>query len=138
VIFVRALINPASICGRLVFQFADRYRLILSEPVLREIIDVLNRPELTRRFRRLNDLDLGAVLALLRRADMVTLPAVPAISRDPNDDKFLATARVAGARYIVTEDQDLLVLNPYEGIDIVTAAGFLSILEHEPGSLPPP
>lgn len=48
------------------------------------------------------------------------------ICRDPDDDKFLALAVAANASCIVTGDKDLLILNPYENIPILSPAGFLS------------
>src|SRR5688572_5740759 len=110
VIFVRALINPHGIWGRLIFQHGRAYTLIISPPVVEEILDVLHRPELTRRFRSLVGLDVARVIAILDHAEAVELQDVPAVSRDPKDDKFLATAVAARADYVVTEDNDLLVL----------------------------
>jgi predicted nucleic acid-binding protein len=48
------------------------------------------------------------------------------VCRDPNDDMVLECAVVSGAQFIVTGDKDLLVLNPYSGIQIVTPAEFLA------------
>lgn len=45
--------------------------------------------------------------------------------RDPKDDKFLELACSAKAKCIITSDQDLLVLNPFRGIPIMTIAEFL-------------
>lgn len=45
--------------------------------------------------------------------------------RDANDNMILASAIAAGADAIVTGDLDLLVLQEYEGIPIVTAKEFL-------------
>jgi putative PIN family toxin of toxin-antitoxin system len=45
--------------------------------------------------------------------------------RDPKDNKFLELAVESGAACIITGDKDLLVLNPYEHIQILTAADFL-------------
>jgi predicted nucleic acid-binding protein len=56
VVFVRALINPYSFWGRLVFEHYHEYRLVISPQVLREYIEVMNRPELTED-RDLLDLD---------------------------------------------------------------------------------
>jgi putative PIN family toxin of toxin-antitoxin system len=128
VVFVRALINPHSACGRIVFE-AARYQLFLSEPVLVEILEVLRRPELTRKFRALQDLDLRRVLDILGRAAVVRVPSIPAVSRDPKDDKFLATALAARADYLVSEDRDLLDLEAYDGTTIFTCEEFLAILE---------
>ena len=48
--------------------------------------------------------------------------------RDPKDDKFLEVAINGGAEWIVTGDNDLLVLHPFEGVDIVSPADYLARL----------
>jgi len=45
--------------------------------------------------------------------------------RDPKDNKFLELAIAANADCIVTGDKDLLVLNPFRGIKIVSPSDFL-------------
>jgi putative PIN family toxin of toxin-antitoxin system len=47
--------------------------------------------------------------------------------RDPRDDKFLEVAVNGRADAIVTGDQDLLVLNPFRGIAILSPAGYLEL-----------
>jgi putative PIN family toxin of toxin-antitoxin system len=44
---------------------------------------------------------------------------------DPDDNRVLECALEAGAGYLVTGDQHLLVLHPYRGIAIVTPRQFL-------------
>jgi len=129
VVFVRSLINPHSMWGHAVFHHADSYSLFLSRPVLAEILDVLKRPELTRKFRSLQGMDMARVIDILGQAQVVEVAAAPKASRDPKDDKFLATAHAAGAAYLVSEDEDLLVLEEYEGVKIVDTTTFLRILE---------
>lgn len=46
------------------------------------------------------------------------------ICRDPDDDKFLECAKDSHALYIVSGDKDLLVIEKYENIQIVTAKDF--------------
>lgn len=46
--------------------------------------------------------------------------------RDPKDDKFLELAKSANADCIITKDDDLLVLNPFEGITILNVTVFLN------------
>lgn len=48
-------------------------------------------------------------------------------SRDPKDDKFLEVAVNGAANVLVTGDRDLLVLNPFRGIAIVTPAEYISL-----------
>ncbi len=48
--------------------------------------------------------------------------------RDPKDDKFLTLAVAANADYIVSGDADLLVLHPFQGIQIIKPADFVDII----------
>jgi putative PIN family toxin of toxin-antitoxin system len=46
------------------------------------------------------------------------------ICRDPDDDKFINCAKDARALYVVSGDNDLLVLKQYENIRVITAREF--------------
>jgi predicted nucleic acid-binding protein len=61
----------------------------------------------------------------------VVVPGTPSVraSRDPEDDKFLAAAVQAHARYIVTGDKDLLDLKVHRGVRVVKPAQFLRTIE---------
>ena len=48
-----------------------------------------------------------------------------AVCRDPDDDKFIECAVDAQCVYIVSGDKDLLAVEEYEGIKIVTVTDFL-------------
>ena len=48
--------------------------------------------------------------------------------RDPKDNKYLALAAAAGAEILVSSDADLLVLDPWRGVRIVTPAQFLALI----------
>ena len=48
------------------------------------------------------------------------------VCRDPQDNHLLALSLDGKASYLVTGDSDLLVLNPFRGIHIVTPARFLA------------
>ncbi len=41
------------------------------------------------------------------------------ISRDPDDDKFIACALTAKVKFIISGDQDLLSVTGYQGIHII-------------------
>lgn len=92
VILVRGLINPFSLWGRVIFDFAGRYRWLVSPAVVDEYVDVLNRPELVRKYRTVATRDLDTVLGNLATALVVEPSATPAVCRDPEDDKLLAAA----------------------------------------------
>ncbi len=127
-VFLRALINPHSRCGRLLDDFVDDYELVLSPAIIREILEVLHRPRLRVKFPHITQLDIARVIALFEQATVVEPKDVPSVPRDPVDDKFLACAKLAGAEYLVTEDKDLLVLEFYEGSRICQPAEFIEQL----------
>jgi putative PIN family toxin of toxin-antitoxin system len=129
VIFVWCLLNPRSHWGTLIFERVGSYPLVVSPSVLSEIIEVLDRPVLARSFRFVAGRDKRTVLALLSRAEVVAFADVPAVSRDRQDDKFRATAKAGSADYLVTEDNDLLVIGEHEGMRIADALTFLRILD---------
>jgi putative PIN family toxin of toxin-antitoxin system len=126
--FVRGLINPLSRWGHILFDYADGYQLIVSEPLVVEVLDVLRRPAVVRLYRTLPGRDPAAVLAILHAAETVELDDIPAVSRDPNDDMVLATAVTGSTDYIVSEDKDLLSIGSHEGVRIITAEMFLALL----------
>jgi putative PIN family toxin of toxin-antitoxin system len=129
VVFVRSLLNHHSWWGRLVFEHAADYHLIVSRETVMEVIDVLGRPNLQRLFSTLEERNPATILDFLARAEAVELAVIPTLSRDSKDNIFLATALVGRADYLVSEDRDLLDLGDYEGTQIVTADVFLRILE---------
>ena len=49
------------------------------------------------------------------------------VCRDPKDDKFLELAVSAQASYLVTNDKDLLVLNPFQAVGVRMRTDFLSL-----------
>ena len=55
-------------------------------------------------------------------------PLPQPVCRDPDDDVVLATALAARADIIVTGDDDLLVLEKFQGIRILSPRQFLELL----------
>ena len=59
-------------------------------------------------------------------AEEVAITESVGACRDPKDDKFLELAVSGRADYLVTGDLDLLVLDPFRGVRILTPADFLA------------
>lgn len=129
-ILVRALIKPQGTVGPVLRRLLDGgYILIYSEPLLEELVDILSRPRIRDKYH-LGDEDIETVLLLiLLRGDAVVPNRRITVCRDPKDNKVLEAAVAGGADVIVSGDEDLLVLNPFEGIPIVGPAEFLAMLE---------
>jgi len=128
--YVSMAIKARGTADRLLAAWRDeRFVLLLSPPILEEIIRVLRSPRL-RRLIRLTALEInGLIESLLLDAELTPgRLAVQVITRDPSDNMFLACAVEGRADYIVSGDRDLLTLESYQDIPIVTAAEFLRVL----------
>jgi putative PIN family toxin of toxin-antitoxin system len=129
--FLRALISPGGPWGEIVFDHAGLYTLIVSDELIRECTGVFRRPELARRLSTLQGRNLETVEGLLRRGTRVILKEVPRASRDSSDDYLIEMARIGRARYVATEDKDLLSIGVLDDILFVTGRTFLEVLrEH--------
>ena len=62
---------------------------------------------------------------VLASAELVSITERIITCRDPKDDKFLELAVNGHADLIVSGDADLLTLDPFRGIPIVTPAAFV-------------
>jgi putative PIN family toxin of toxin-antitoxin system len=121
-VFVSAVLKVNSL-PFLVVRWIDQHGgLLKSVTTEREILGVLDRPHIAAvtipSFRD----DLAKMLA---RAELVAIAERIAACRDPTDDKFLELAVNGRADLIVSGDADLLALNPFREIPIVTPAAFV-------------
>jgi putative PIN family toxin of toxin-antitoxin system len=99
-------------------------RVAVSEAVLAELLDVLDRPRLARFI----DPELRAELVgqLDALGAFFTPTEIVADCRDAKDDKYLELALAAGAWAIVSGDADLLVLHPWRGVRVLRPAAYLA------------
>ncbi len=136
-LFVSGAISPTGAPRRLLRAWTDgRFRLVLSADHHAELADVLARPKLARLFR-IEPADLAELLAGLAAVPrVIPAPTIPLTVRDPKDAKIVAAALGGEADYLVTGDDDLLVLarDPRLGrLRIVTVAAFLAVLGEQKG-----
>jgi len=129
---VRALIMPHGTVGPMLqrLRWGD-YTILYSWPMLDELVDVLNRPRISRKYGLSQD-DIKTVLSLiLLRGEAVTPVRSITACRDPKDNKFLEVAVAGQADVLVSGDEDLLVLHPFEGVPILQPFEFLQQLDDE-------
>ena len=133
-ILVRSVIRPRGTVGPVLFHLRHgEYTLLYAQPLLEELVDVLNRPRIREKYG-LTGQDIQTVAGLiLLRGEGVTPTERISDCRDPKDDKFLEVGVAGDADAIVSGDQDLLALHPYDDIPIVTAKPFLRMLDLEKG-----
>jgi putative PIN family toxin of toxin-antitoxin system len=100
------------------------FRLILCDDIIGEFKGVL-----TEKFN-LSPVEISEIISIVSEAASEIrreLSPVPRICRDKNDDMIIACAVDAAADYIVTGDEDLLVLKKHKNIIIINPRNFESL-----------
>jgi putative PIN family toxin of toxin-antitoxin system len=100
--------------------------ILVSAEVIVELNDVLGREKFAR---YVSEEERARFLqSLLREARLVEVREKIRACRDPKDDKFLELAVSGEADCIVSGDEDLLTLDPFRSILILTPGDFLGAL----------
>ncbi|MEB3248794.1 MAG: putative toxin-antitoxin system toxin component, PIN family [Merismopediaceae bacterium] len=106
-----------------IFDYAQtKAILLISEETFQQLAEVLTRSKfdryiaLEKRAKFLNLLNL--------KAEMIEIKTKINLCRDPKDNKFLELAVNGKANYLISGDQDLLILNPFQKISILSPQAF--------------
>lgn len=129
-VLIRYLIKPSAAIRELieVWWLGDRVQMITAPELIEELEQVLSRKGILA-FIRVSE---GQVLLEAIRLKGEMLPALgtlPSYSRDPKDDKFIACALVGAASFVVTADEDLLILGEVGGVRMMTPYHFVALLK---------
>jgi putative PIN family toxin of toxin-antitoxin system len=115
-----AAVVADGLCRDLVRRRLENHSVITSRTLLNEL-----REKLEEKFD-VKAKDIPFLRAYEARADFFEPAPLDAnVCRDPDDVAVLATAIAGKADFIITGDQDLLVLSQHEGIPIVTPRQWL-------------
>ena len=100
--------------------------LVSSPAMLTELAGVLARAKFEAMFVRLQTTPAQSLAELRQLCEVIDPPPLPQpVCRDPKDDMVLALALAAQVDLIVSGDNDLLVLHPFEGIPVLSPADAL-------------
>lgn len=121
---VSRLLLSGSIPAQAVHKAIRSGDLLFSRATLMELKEVLRRPKFDR-YLEPNDREQFMHL-LARLAILVEVTHAVQCCRDPKDDKFLEVAINGRADVLISGDGDLLELNPFRGIPILSPREFLS------------
>ena len=123
-ILISRLLVPGGIAARAVHHALARGILLVSEATLTELTEVLSRPKFDPYASREDRQRFIGLLGGVSR--IVHVERKIQACRDPKDDKFLDVALAGGARAIITGDRDLLALNPFHDVPIISPAEILA------------
>ncbi len=98
-------------------------RIVTSAEIAHELTAVVFRPEFAK-FQERATLEM-LLDGFLADAEEALITVQVSACRDPKDNKFLEAAISGQASILVTGDADLLVLHPFQGINILTMSAFL-------------
>ena len=110
---------------------AGDFDVSISRSLLSELERTLEYPKVKKYIK-----SQAAAEALFERLSEISILVEPqfrldVIKRDTADNRVVECAKAAGAKYIVTGDDDLLELKEYEGIIILSPAEFITLLKLE-------
>jgi len=128
-VLVSAFLTEGGVSAELLrFAREGVFVVFLSEDILIETQHTLAYARIRERYNYTDD-DVADFLNRLRVAATLVdeLPHLTVV-RDPHDDMVIATAVRADATYVVTRDNDLLSLQQYEDITIITPEAFIAIV----------
>jgi putative PIN family toxin of toxin-antitoxin system len=120
-VLIAALLFPEGLAAAAVENVLDgRDELVLSPPILREILSVLSR-----KFSRDRE-ELSRVVVVLGEMGEIVDPSRRVeVFRDEPDNRILECAVEGKADVIVTGDKAMLALGEYQGIRLISLAGYL-------------
>ena len=123
-ILISALLFKNSVPFRAI-ELAEKQGIILySEATLNELEQVLNRKKFNK-YLSLEDRQVF-LLKFISTSELVSITEKIAVCRDEKDNKFLELAVSGNANMVVTGDLDLLVLNLFQSVEIVTPDMFIN------------
>lgn len=124
-VVISALIIENSVPYRVYRKVAESHTLFISEEVVIELITRIKRKKFNKYFRTEIIRD-ELILAYLETCQKIIVNHKVSVCRDPDDNKFLELAVSSKADLIISGDPDLLVMNPFNEIRIITPADFLN------------
>jgi putative PIN family toxin of toxin-antitoxin system len=124
-VLVSALLVPGSKPRQALDRAFREGRVLLSFATLAELYDVLHR----KQFRRYIDEEdaRSFIAALARESEWIEADVQIRACRDPKDNKFLEVAVSGKAAHLITGDSDLLILDPFQAIRILSPQEFLDL-----------
>lgn len=124
-VFVSGLLKASSIPGQAAARARHEAILLVSEATMQELADVLRKAQFDRYVTVEQRVQFIRLIGNM--AEFVPIIHRVRECRDPTDDKYLELALNGRAGVIITGDEDLLAMNPWRGIAIVSPKDYLIV-----------
>jgi putative PIN family toxin of toxin-antitoxin system len=126
-VFISALLNPVGTPRKVINIAISQFTILQSEATYQELETRISKKKFDKYLEKDDRLDF--LPSLKNRSLFVDILHETTVCSDSDDNKFLELALSGMAQYIITGDNDLLSLNTYQGIRIITPAEFLAIFQ---------
>lgn len=125
-ILISYALSYHSIPGQVAERAIQKGWALYSEETILELVETLSKEKFNA---YITEAEKEAFLTkLLPRLHEINTTHIVTACRDEKDNKFLELALSGKADYIITGDQDLLTLNPFQGVEIIQPRGYLELL----------
>jgi putative PIN family toxin of toxin-antitoxin system len=124
-VLISALLFKTSVPFQAIELVEKQGIILYSEATLNELEQVLNRKKFNK-YLSLEDRQVF-LLKFISSSQLVSITENITVCRDEKDNKFLELAVSGNANVIVTGDLDLLILNPFQAVEILTPDMFIDI-----------
>ncbi|HOQ43637.1 MAG TPA: putative toxin-antitoxin system toxin component, PIN family [Smithellaceae bacterium] len=120
-VLIAAFLTEGLCSGLMIRARKQAFSLVLCDEIINEFEGIL------RRKFKIPPADISEISALVSEAATEIihgLSSIPDVCRDSSDNTIIACAVDAQAGYIVTGDEDLLILKKYKDIEIINPRNF--------------
>ncbi|GAC1470482.1 MAG: putative toxin-antitoxin system toxin component, PIN family [Gemmatimonadaceae bacterium] len=129
-VYISAAVRAEGPPGQIIERFlrGEAFESVMSLAIVDEVLRALSYPQVRKYIRPNLEPELWFEDIIVLSQLVAGRDELARVSKDPDDDKYIAAAVEGRATFIVAGDSDLLDLKEYEGIRIVSPRTFLDLL----------
>ena len=129
-VYVSAAVRPQGPPGQIIDRFlrTGAFEIVTSQAIVEEVLRALTYPKVRKYIRPGLDPELWFEDIVVLSHLVTSVREFGRVSKDPDDDKYIAAAIEGRGGFVVAGDSDLLDLKEYGGIRIVSPRMFLDLL----------
>jgi putative PIN family toxin of toxin-antitoxin system len=129
-VFISSAIRPEGPPGAIIERFLRHgaFELVLSQAIVDEVLRALKYPKIRKYLSQAFDTERWFEDIVVLSYFVAGKYGITPVSKDPDDDKYIAAALEGRADFIVAGDSDLLSIKQYQQVRIVSPRAFLDLL----------
>ncbi|MEK7440653.1 MAG: putative toxin-antitoxin system toxin component, PIN family [Chloroflexota bacterium] len=131
-VLIRALIRPLGTVGPIVVKLQEgKYQIVYSQQLLDELTEKMLLPRIRNKYPVSEEQMADLFNLIIEFGKRVDPERHVEICRDPDDNHVIDVALAGEAEYVVTGDDDLLILKEFETVRFITPKEFLTLLNSQ-------